>query len=91
MQKARITWVDPDGQHDGITTMLDWLAWEKHTGKSAAKLADNFTHLEDILFLAWHVAKRNGEKRPFDGFVARLAGLPEIVSQEEAGPTQPGA
>lgn len=88
MNSARIRWTDPDGDHETELTLLDWVAWEKQTGKSAGKGVDQIT---DILTLCWSAAKRNGEKRPFDGFVARLAGLPEIVSQEEAGPTQPGA
>lgn len=91
MIKARMTWTDADGQQEGVTSLLDWLAWEKHTGKSAGKLAENFTHLEDVLFLAYQIAKRNGEKRPFEGWVARLEDEPTAEIIDTKGPTKPGA
>lgn len=88
MKQARITWTDPDGEHSVDVRFMDWIAWEKHTGKSAA---NGLEQLGDLAYLAWLGAKRDGEKRPFEGFVARIEGFPtaEWVGQED--PTQPGA
>lgn len=88
MDRSRIKWTDQDGEHEVELSLLDWVAWEKQTGKSAGKGIDQIT---DILILCWSAAKREGEKRPFDGFIARLDGLPEVVSTGKSGPTQPGA
>jgi len=88
MKQARITYTDADGEHTVELRFADWIAWEKHTGKSAAKGIEQLT---DLAWLAWTAAKRDGEKRPFEGFVARLEGFPtaEFVGDED--PTQPGA
>lgn len=91
MIKANITWTDPDGEHSGVVTLLDWINWEKHTGKSAADLGSNFKQVQDVVYLAWSVARRDGEKRPFDGFVARLEGMPDIEAIGTEDPTKPGA
>ena len=88
MNSARIRWTDTDGDHEAELTLLDWVAWEKQTGKSAGKGIDQIT---DILTLCWSAAKRNGEKRPFDGWVARLEDLPTLVGEGAEDPTQPGA
>jgi len=88
MDKARVKWTDLDGDHEAELGLLDWVAWEKHTGKSAGKGIDQIT---DLLYLTWSAAKRAGEKRPFDGWVARLDGLPSMANDGTVDPTQPGA
>lgn len=88
MDKARVKWTDLDGEHTAELGLLDWVAWEKHSGKSAAKGIDQ---ISDLLYLTWHAAKRDGEKRPFDGWVARLEDLPTMVGGGAEGPTKPGA
>lgn len=87
MQKATVRWTDPDGEHEATLGLLDWIAWEKHTGKSAGKGIDQ---VSDLLYLCWHAAKRDGEKRPFEGWVDRLEDMPTLVNSD-TGPTQPGA
>jgi hypothetical protein len=87
MNKAKVIWTDLDGEHSAELSLLDWVAWEKHTGKSAGKGIDQIT---DLLYLSWHAAKRDGEKRPFDGWVARLEDLPTLTIDEQQDPTQPG-
>jgi hypothetical protein len=88
MRKAYITWHDPDGEHTVEVRFSDWIAWEKHTGKSAA---NGIEQLTDIAWLAWTASKRDGEKRPFDGFVARVEGFPTAAFEGAEDPTQPEA
>ena len=88
MEKSVWQYEDKDGKHQVTIGLLDWVAWEKHTGKSAGKPLDQ---ISDVLYLCWHAAKRDGEKRPFDGWVARVTGFPEKVDGQVEGPTQPGA
>lgn len=88
MDKASIRWTDQDGEHRAEIGLLDWVAWEKHTGKSAGKGIEQIT---DVLYLTWSAAKRSGDKRPFEAFVDALEGFPTIESDDAEGPTQPGA
>ena len=89
MKRARITWTDSKGtEHTVTATLGDWLAWEKHTGKS---VHGGVEQLYDIAWLGWSAARRDGEKRKFDDWVEDMAGFPDAEWLDDEGPTRPGA
>lgn len=88
MKRLGVKYVTATGIHRVDLHFLDWVAWEKHSGKTAVKGPDT---LSDIGWLAWHACKRAGDARPFDTWAADLVGFPEAEVLEDEGPTQPGA
>lgn len=88
MKRLAIRYRTANGAHQVDLHFLDWMAWEKHTGKTAAKGPDSMT---DLGYLAWHACKRAGETRPFELWAVDLVGLPETEVIDTEDPTQPGA
>lgn len=88
MKRLAIRFRTAAGEKQVDLHFLDWMAWEKHSGKSAAKGPDSLT---DIGYLAWHACKRAGETRPFEVWAADLIGLPETEVIADEHPTPPGA
>lgn len=88
MKRLGIKYRTAAGEHAVDLAFVDWMAWEKHSGKSAVKGPDTLT---DIGYLAWSAERRRGEKRTFDQWAADLIGFPETEVVADEDPTQPGA
>jgi hypothetical protein len=72
------------------TNFFNVIEWERKYKRRAGDLAQGIG-AEDLAFLAWTASKSAGITVPmmFDDYAKRIVSL-EVVSEDDANPTQPG-
>jgi hypothetical protein len=72
------------------TNFFNVIEWERKYKRRAGDLAQGIG-AEDLAFLAWQASKTAGITVPmmFDDYAKRIVAL-EVISEEDANPTQPG-
>ena len=79
-----------EGPVQVTTNFFNVIEWERKYKRRAGDLAQGIG-AEDLAFLAWQASKTAGITVPmmFDDYAKRIVAL-EVVSEEDANPTQPG-
>ncbi len=85
------TYIGDDEPTRLVAQPIDFVMWERHTGRRMSDLADGIG-MEDICYLAWSATRRDGgERPPFDVWIGKLAEIDEADDGEAATPTPPAA
>ena len=68
-----------DEELEVVAIVPDFIAWERHSKRKISDLV-NAIAMEDMAFLAHSALKRQGNVKPFDGWVQSIA---EIEMSDE--------
>jgi hypothetical protein len=79
-----------EGPVQVTTNFMNVIEWERKYKRRAGDLA-NGVGAEDLAFLAWTASRSLGLVVPlmFDDYAKKIISL-EVVTEEDANPTQPG-
>lgn len=67
-----------DGEVEEVTAIVpDFVAWERHSKRKISDLVQGIA-MEDLAFIAHSVLKRQGQVKPFEGWINSVAEI-ELV------------
>ena len=70
--KVQLNILTTDGEQSEVTCIVpDFVAWERHSKRKISDLAAGIA-MEDLAFLAHSALKRQGQVKPFEGWLASV-------------------
>lgn len=82
--KAKLNIKTIDGEELEIEAIVpDFIAWERHSKRKISDLVSGIA-MEDMAFLAHSALKRQGNVKPFDGWIATVAEI-DMADEDPKG------
>lgn len=82
--KAKLNIKTIDGEELEIEAIVpDFIAWERHSKRKISDLVTGIA-MEDMAFLAHSALKRQGNVKPFDGWIATIAEI-DMADEDPKG------